>query len=381
MAELRLVDFDPSENKKERKRFIELAWKINQNDPNWVAPLRLTVLDSIDTKKNPFFKHAKIRLWNAYRGEEHVGRIAAVVDERHNEIHEEKLGFWGFLECINDVSVSDALFAAAEAWVKKQGMSAIRGPMNPSTNHECGLLISGFDRPPYVMMTHNPSYYSGLVERRGYSKVKDLFAYEVERPEKFNDRVAGIAEMVKKRGGFTFRPINMKKFDEEIQLILDIYNNAWEKNWGFVPMDGDEFRHMAKSLKDVIWPEFCLIALRGEEAIGFSLGLPDINQVLKEIPSGKLLPFGILKLIRGLNPKNHKIDQLRMITLGVKKEYRATGIGSVFYYETYKRMEPFGFKRGECSWILEDNHQMISAVQMMKPEPPYKTYRLYDKTL
>jgi GNAT superfamily N-acetyltransferase len=380
MANIRLVDFDPSENKKERKRFIELQWKIYKDDPAWVPPLQLTVIDNIDTKKNPFFKHAEIRLWNAYIGEEHVGRIAAVVDQRHNEIHEEKIGFWGFFEAVNNSSVAQALFEAAESWVKQRGMKAIRGPMNPSTNHECGLLVDGFKTQPYVMMTHNPKYYQALVEERGYTKAKDLLAFEIPRPEELTGKIARVAEGVMKRGGFTIRPINMKNFQEDVQLILDIYNSAWEKNWGFVPMDEAEFRHMAKSMKDVLWPELCLIAFHGEEPIGFSLGLPDINQVLRDIPNGKLLPWGIFKLIRGLNPKNRKIDRCRVITLGVKEKYRATGVGSVFYYETYRRSGELGIKGGEASWILEDNKQMLSAIAAFSPAPPHKTYRIYDKS-
>ncbi len=381
MADIRLVDFDPSENKKERKRFIELSWKIYKDDPAWVPPLQLTVIDAIDTKKNPFFKHAKLRLWNAYIGDEHVGRIAAVVDDRHIEFHGEKTGFWGFFESVKNREVAKKLFEAAEAWVKGHGMQTIRGPMNPSTNHECGLLVDGFETMPYVMMTHNPKYYIELVEERGYKKAKDLLAYEIPRPEELTGKIARVAESVLQRGGFSIRPINMKKFNEEVQLILDIYNSAWEKNWGFVPMDDAEFKHMAKSMKDIVWPELCLIAFHGDEPIGFSLGLPDLNQVLKDIPNGKLLPWGIFKLLRGINPKNRKIDRCRVITLGVKEKYRATGVGSVFYYETYRRSGALGIKAGEASWILEDNQQMISAIQAFNPVPPYKTYRIYDKSL
>lgn len=378
---IRLEDFEPSENKAERKRFIQLAWDLNAKDPAWVPPLRLTVEDTLDTQKNPFYKHAKIRLWNAYKDGKIVGRISATIDDRHNEFHGERVGFWGFLECIDDKSVSDALFRAAEKWVKSQGMSAIRGPMNPSTNHECGLLINNFGRAPYVMMTHNLSYYPALVEAQGYGKAKDLLAFELKAPEKFEPRISKVADLVKQNGKITFRPIDMKNFQKEVDLIREIYNDAWEKNWGFVPTDDAEFAHLAKSLKDVIWPNYCLLAFIGDNPIGFSLSLPDINQVLQTIPSGKLLPFGIFKLLTGLSPKAKKINRVRVITLGVKKAFRGTGVASVFYYETYKQCMKDGLWGGEASWILEDNKEMLSAIQTFAGVPPYKTFRLYEKTL
>jgi hypothetical protein len=381
MSDLRLVDFEPSENRAERKKFIQLAWKINASDPVWVPPLRLTVEDNLDTRKNPFYKHAKIRCWNAYRAGEHVGRISATVDNRHNEFHKERTGFWGFFECIEDPAVSSALFAAAETWIREQGMEICRGPANPSLNHEAGLVINAFDRAPYVMMPHNPAYYVGLVEKAGYKKAKDLFAFDMT-PSDFDPRVVRIAEKVKARGKVEIRPINMKRFQEEVQLIREIYNNAWEKNWGFVPMDDEEFKHLAKSLKDVIWPEFCQLGFVNGKAIGFALSLPDINQVLKGIPSGKLLPFGIFKLLNGLRPKAKVIDRVRVITLGVVPEWRASGLASVFYCATYKQAEAMGLHGpSEMSWILEDNRDMISAIEAFAGRPAYKTFRIYDKNL
>lgn len=381
MEKITLVAFTPAENKKELKKFVELPWDIYKNDPAWVPPLRLTVLDSLDTKKNPFYKHAEIQCWNAYQDGKVVGRIAGIVDQRHNEFHNEQICFWGFYECVNDAAVSTLLFEAVEKWGKSRNMKEMRGPANPSFNHEAGLQVTAFDRSPYIMMVHNKDYYQNLVEKAQYTKVKDLLAFEVEVPDHFDPRVVGLAEKVKQKGGFTFRKLDVKNFDREIALIQEIYNDAWEKNWGFVPMDDAEFKHMAKSLKDVIWPEFCLIAEMGGKPIGFSLSLPDINQVLKEIPSGKLLPFGIFKLLSGLNPKKKKITQLRVITLGVKQAFRATGVGSVFYYESYKAAAALGVKRSECSWILEDNTQMLSAINAFSGAPAYKTYRVYGKQL
>jgi GNAT superfamily N-acetyltransferase len=381
MNDLRLVEFTPAENKAERKRFIELQWAINSKDPAWVAPLRLTVEDNLDTKKNPFYKHAEIICWNAYRGSEHVGRIAAVVDSRHNEHHKELMGFWGFFECINDLEVARALFAKAEAWVKAKGMTAIRGPVNPSLNHEAGLVINAFERQPYIMMTHNPAYYVDLVEKLGHQKEKDLLAFDMT-PADFDPRVKRIAERVKARGKLEVRPINMKKFDEEVAMFQGIYNEAWEENWGFVPMDDAEFKHLAKQLKDIIWPEFCQVGFVNGKAIGFALSLPDINQVLKEIPSGRLLPFGIFKLLSGLKPKAKKIRRVRVITLGVVPEWRASGLASVFYYEAFRAADTMGLHEpSEMSWILEDNRDMVSAIEAFSGRPAYKTFRIYQKTL
>jgi hypothetical protein len=376
-----LVEFTPTSNKKEFKKFIDLSWKIYAKDPAWVPPLRLTVLDALDTKKNPFYLHAKIMLWNAYKDGEHVGRIAGIVDEVHNKFHSEQTAFFGFFECTDDAAASEALFAAVEKWGKAQGMKVMRGPANPSLNHEAGLLLDNFGRAPYIMMTHNPAYYAKLIEKQNYTKAKDLLAFEMPTSQPFPEKYVRIAQKVAEKNEITFRSINMKNFLAEVRKIQEVYNDAWEKNWGFVPMDDAEFKHMAKSLKDVIWPEFCLIAERNGEAIGFSLALPDINQVLKDIPNGKLLPFGIFTLLSGLNPKKKKVTQLRVITLGVKQKYRASGVAGLFYVESYNRARAMGIERGEMSWILEDNQLMLGAIQSFAGVPPYKTYRLYDKAL
>ena len=381
---IELKQFHPAGDKAELKRFVSLPFALHAQDPVWVPPLRLQVRDDLDTKKNPFYKHAEIALWNVYQDGKHVGRIAAVHDERHNEFHGDNLGFFGFFECIDDPSVAQRLFDAAESWVKKRGLSAIRGPANPSFNHPCGLQVSAFEREPYVMMPQNPPYYAGLLERLGYLKVKDLLAYEMQSElggGGFPERMVKLADRVNRRNKIVYRPINMKRFKQDIQAIKDIYNSAWEKNWGFVPMDDAEFDHMAKSMKDVIWPEFCLIAEIEGEPIAFSVTLPDINQVLKTIPNGKLLPFGIFKLLLGIRPVKGKVTQARVITLGVKEKYRPTGVASLLFYETYRRSPALGVLRGEMSWILEDNVAMRGAAEMMGGGPAYKTYRVFEKSL
>jgi GNAT superfamily N-acetyltransferase len=219
-----------------------------------------------------------------------------------------------------------------------------------------------------------------LVEKQGYAKVKDLQAFWMT-PEDFDPRVYRIAEKVRKRGKIEMRAINMKRFHEEVQLIRDIYNSAWEKNWGFVPMDDAEFKHMAKSMKDILWPEFCQLGFVDGKPIGFALSLPDLNQLLKTIPNGKLLPFGIFKLLTGIKPSAKKIRAVRVITLGVVPEWRASGLASVFYAEAAMRAKELGLGECEMSWILEDNRDMIASIQAFAGKPAYKTFRLYDKNL
>jgi GNAT superfamily N-acetyltransferase len=377
--QLQVKDFSPGENKRELGHFVDLPWKIQGNDPAWVPPLRLSVLEALDTKKNPFYHHAKIRLFNAYRGEQVVGRIAAIWDSAHNNFHNERTGFWGFFECEDKQETSSLLFRAAEQWLREKGAQAFRGPANPSMNQECGLLIDNFEQPPQVMMTHNPSFYPTLVEGSGYGKIKDLYAYWMNTPEKFDERVERIAEKVKKRGGFTIRCLDPKNFLRDVGHIRTIYNSAWEKNWGFVPMSAAEFDHTSKSLKEVLWPEFCFLAFQGEKPIGFALTLPDINQVLKNIPNGKLLPFGIFKLLWGLRPSSKKISRVRVITLGVIPEFRGTGVSTIFYLENYRQAKRMGLDGGEMSWILEDNTEMNSAIQQFAKSKPYKVYRMYEK--
>lgn len=381
---IQLRPFYPADDKAELKRFIELPFALYGDDPKWVPPLRLQVLDDLDVKKNPFYRHADILLWNAYKDGRHVGRIAAIHDERHNEFHGDNLGFFGFFDAIDDPAVAEALFRAAEEWVRKRGLDAIRGPANPSFNHSVGLQVSAFDREPYVMMTQNPPYYQNLVERLGYAKAKDLYAYEMLSALSgggFPERMMRLVERINKKQRITYRSLNMKRFPDEIQKIKDIYNSAWERNWGFVPMDDAEFDHMAKSLKDVLWPEFCLFAEIDDRPIAFSITLPDINQILQTVRNGKLLPFGIFKLLLGIRPRKGKVNRARVITMGVKSEYRSLGVASLLFYETYRRSPALGILRGEMSWILEDNMSMRSAAEMAAGGGPYKTYRVYEKLL
>ncbi len=378
MLELRSV-----QTKQDWSDFIDLPWLIYQKDPNWVPPLKIAVRDLLNVNKNPFFKHAYMHPVLVYKDGKCVGRVVGVIDETHNQYHEEKTAFFGFFEAIEDQKVVNLLMDEVARWAKSKGMNVVRGPMNPSTNHECGLLVEGFDDPPAVMMTYNPPYYIHLLEKWGLSKAKDLYAYYLDgRKIKFSDRILSHSERLQKKGSVTFRPVRMNEFDKEIERILEVYNDAWEKNWGFVPMSSEEFRHMAKDLKAVLDPELCLIAeVRGETA-GFALTLPDVNQAIKKVKDGKLFPTGIFKLLWNLKGPGRKktIDRCRILTLGIKKAYREFGIGPLLYTEYLKRAPALGYPKGEASWILEDNKPMNKALALMCGERT-KVYRIYDRSL
>ncbi|MEW6056842.1 MAG: N-acetyltransferase [Bdellovibrionota bacterium] len=367
------------ESKQERDDFFLLPWDIHEDDKNWVPPLLLSVKQTLDTAKNPFWKHAKQKLWVAYQGGACVGRIAGVIDESHNKFHGETTAFWGFFECINDIEVARALFSVVEAWSREQGMNVLRGPMNPSTNHECGLQINAFDTKPFIMMTQNPAYYPELVEKAGFSKAKDLYAWLLDNSRKFDDKLVQNAKRLQESQGIVVRPIDMAKYEEEIEKIIEVYNDAWEKNWGFVPMTNEEFRHMAKDMKPILVPQLVyIVEVRGETA-GFSLWLPDLNQVMAKIPDGKLFPAGLIKLLWYTKVKRI-VNRGRILTLGVKKKYRNLGLASLLYLRYYEDAPALGYPLGECSWILEDNAAMNQGLKLMKADL-YKTYRIYDKPL
>ncbi len=371
------------EKKEDWKQFIELPWSIYGKDPFWVPPLQIAVKDSLDVDKNPFFKHAYMLPLLAFNGTRLVGRAIGVIDDAHNKFHSEQTVFFGFFESIDDQDVADALLGEIAKWGKSRSMTTLRGPVNPSTNHECGLLVDGFQDSPTVMTTYNPPYYGKLLEKWGLTKSKDLLSYNIDsRTGKFSDRLLAHAEKLKEAGSVTFRPVRMNEYEKEVDRILEIYNDAWEKNWGFVPMTPEEFRHMAKDMKMILDPELLLIAeVRGEPA-AFALALPDVNQVFKKVPSGKLLPVGLFQLLWNLKGPGKKktMNRCRVLTLGIKKKFQTIGIGPVLYLEYLKRGPANGYPVGEASWILEDNIPMNKALEHMCGKRT-KVHRIYDKTL
>jgi GNAT superfamily N-acetyltransferase len=349
--------------------FIDFPWSIYGNDPFWVPPLRVSVKDTLDVDKNPFFKHAYMLPLLAFRGEQIVGRVVGVIDDAHNKHNGEQTVFFGFFEAIDDQSVTDALLNEVATWGTGRGMTILRGPVSPSTNHECGLLVEGFEDAPAVMTTYNPPYYAKLLEGWGLTKSKDLMSYNIDsKTAKFSDRLLAHAEKVKQGGNVTFRPVRMSEFDKEVDQILEIYNDAWESNWGFVPMTPEEFRHMAKDMKAIVDPELLLIAEVRGEPVAFGLALPDVNQAIK-----------LLWNLKGPGKKK-TINRCRIITLGIKKRYQALGVGPVLYLEYLKRGPAGGYPVGEASWILEDNVPMNRALEHMCGQRT-KVHRIYDRAL
>jgi GNAT superfamily N-acetyltransferase len=358
--------------------FLDVAWKVNAADPMWVPPLRMAVGDALNRDKHPFHLHADVAYFIAERGGEAVGRIAAIVNHRHNEFHEDRVGFFGMFECVDDADAARLLVDTAAEWVRARGMDTLRGPMNLSTNEEVsspGVLVEGFDTPPSITMSHNPPYYARLLEGCGLAGSKDLLAYWMASPEA-PERLVRVVERTSKRDGVTLRPLRMKKLDDEVRIIQEVYNSAWSRNWGFVPMTAEEFAYLAKDLKSVVDPELCLIAEVKGEPVGFSIALPDLNHALKHLPDGRLFPFGLFKLLW----HRRKIRSLRLITLGLKPEYHTSGMGAAMYLRTFQVGARKGFRTAEASWILDDNYLMRQALEKLD-FVVYKRYRIFDRAL
>jgi len=365
----------PIRGRQDLHRFLILPWRIYQNNPAWVPPLLCEVKKLLDPHKHPFHRHAEVQYFLAWCGEEAVGRIAAIVNHQHVQFHDDATGFFGFFESVDDERVASALLTAAEQWVFGWGMQRIRGPMSFSTNEECGLLVDGFQYPPMVMMPYNPPYAPRLIESAGYAKAKDLLAYLLDDVTPPARLVHGVKRLQQQQN-VTIRPINLRRFRQEVELLFAIYNSAWERNWGFVPMTKEEVDGLAQQLRWVGNPNLCLIAEIKGEAVGFALALPDFNQVLRYI-DGRLFPFGWLKLLW----YQRKINAARVLTLGLNPGFRHMGIDAMLYLRLWQEAPKNGYTaRVECSWILEDNWPMRRGLERMGARI-YKTYRVYEKTL
>jgi len=365
----------PIETKRERERFIKMQWSLYTDYPNWVPPLLLDRRMILDTKKNPFYQHARIQLFLAYKNNEIVGRIAALVNDNHNSFHNENIGFFGFFESINDQKVATALIEKAKEWLSEQGVNAIRGPMNPSTNDDIGILVEGFDKPPAIMMPYNPEYYDELIRGTGLEKVKDIYSYYVHRDQVFSGKLPRVMEKLKQRETFKIRQLNMKDLKGELKKVKEVYHNAWSKNWGFVPMTEAEFDHLAETFKQIVDPRVVLFAEKDEKTIGFGLSIPDINQILIHNKKGRLIP-GVIRLL--LNKK--KINFIRIILLGVIHEYQRGSAGAILFYETAVRGVENGYFHGEAGWVLDNNVMMNRAADFLNAKR-YKTYRIYESSL
>lgn len=330
----------------------------------------------LDRKRNPFFQHGEAEYFLAERGGAVVGRIAAITNTLHAKYHPEEpdVGFFGFFECVDDQTVADALFAAAGDWLRPRGVRVVRGPASFSLNDECGLLVDGFDTPPAIMNPHNPRYYQSLVERAGFVKAMDLYCYESTGTEAPPRLVEGARRMAD-RYGITLRGMDMKHFWEDVDRVKEVYARAWENNWGHIPMTDAEVTHMAKALKPVVVPELIVFAFKGAELIGMAIAIPDYNVVLRHNPSGRLIT-GLWHLLT----RKKSVRRLRVLTLGVLREYRRTGTDALMYDWIWRHGRRLGYEWAEASWILENNAAMRNGIERLGFRV-YKTLRIYQKTL
>ena len=376
MSEIKISEVS---RRRDRDAFIKFQWRIYANDPVWVPPLIIERKTFLDHKRHPFYRHGDAALFLARQNGEIVGRIMASDDPNYNSLHQSNLGCFGLFECIEDRDVTAALFEAAASWLRQKGRTEMMGPIDYSTNYVCGLLIDGFQFAPTILTAHNPLYYRELIEGCGFTKAKDWYAWWFADPAKAVTHLRRFAERVRRRWPVTIRPANLKNIREESRRLRQIYNQAWEKNWGFVPFTEAEFEFMTREMKPLLVPEFAWIAEMGNEPIGFTLCLPDINVALRHL-NGRLTRFGFpIGLIKLLFYKR-RIRKGRLIALGVIEKYRRAGVAEMLVLRV---MEETMIKRGitgELSMTLEDNFMINRFLEAIGAQR-YKRYRIFKRTV
>jgi GNAT superfamily N-acetyltransferase len=368
----------------EREDFITFAWKVYKDNPYWVPPLINERKDFLNPEKNPFFEHAVVEYFMAFRGDEPVGTIAAFTNSAYNEFQSVNIGFFGFFEVLEDREAAHALLHTAEDWARKAGHDAIMGPAQFSTNDESFLLIDGYDDPPRALMTYNPPYYKDFIESAGFPKVMDSWAYSLYLPtfiQNLPEKLERVVEKVRHKKRLQIRPIRMKEFHLEVDRFKKVYNRSWERNWGFVPMTDGEIDQLAENLKPIMDPDLVLMVEVDGEVVGFSLTVPDLNQPLLHAYPRPNVPelFTMVKLLWHWKVRK-RAEWIRVIALGVLPEFRARGVDALIYLETAKRAASKGYHWAEGSWILENNEMMNRSIRMLGGEV-YKTYRMYEKKL
>jgi GNAT superfamily N-acetyltransferase len=371
------LEVRPVASKQELNTFIKLPWRLYRNEPNWVPPLLFDRKRFFDRDRNPFFEHAEVEFFLAWRDQTPVGRITAHIDRHFNEFQHHDWGMFGFFECENDVQAANALLGAAEEWLRARGRDRMVGPMDFTTNDECGVLVDGYDLLPTVLTNWQHPYYPRLIEGAGLTKAMDLYMWTLQVSERsaVHPAIWRAAADVERKYGITVRAMRKKDMEAEIGRFLEVYNAAWERNWGFVPLTEEEVRHYAKDLKPVLDENWAFIAEKDGEPVAAGLTLPDYNQVLIHL-NGRLLPFGWAKALW----YRRKIDRVRVFALGVKPEYQHTGIGAKLYEMHYDAAERTNQKKGETGWILESNKSMNRAMERMGGEI-VRTYRVYERLL
>jgi GNAT superfamily N-acetyltransferase len=372
------VEVRPVASKRELKAFMRLPWRLYRNEPQWVPPLLMELRKRLDRERNPFFEHAEAEYFLAWRDGRPVGRITAQVDRNLNEFQGNDWGLFGFFECEDDPEAAAALLDAAAGWLRQRGRDRMVGPMDFTTNDECGLLVEGHDRPPIIFTPWQHPYYQGLLEGAGLTKAMDTFMWElyVDKRERVHPAIWDMAAKVQSEHGITVRPMRKRDLEAEVGRFLEVYNAAWERNWGFVPLSEEEVHHYAKDLKPVLDENWAMIAeARDGTVVGAALTLPDYNQVLAHL-NGRLLPFGWAKALYW----RRKIDRVRVFALGVKREYQHTGVAARMYELHFDSAERTPQKGGETGWILESNTAMNRAMEGMGGKIS-RRYRFYERLL
>jgi hypothetical protein len=370
------VEIRPATRRRELTEFIKLPWQLYASVANWVPPLISERRRHLSRTRNPFFEHAEAAYFLARRNGRAVGRISAHIDHRFNEFHRNRWGSFGFFECVEDVAVAGALLNTAEAWLRERGRDRMVGPLDFTTNHECGLLVEGHDLMPQILENWHHPYYRTLLEGLGMSKAMDLYKWQILTAE--HERVLPViyelADGLEQAHGIRVRNMRKRDFEDEVRRFLEVYNAAWEHNWGFVPLTDSELKAYASELKPILDERFAFIAEKDSEVVGAALTLPDMNKVLAKL-NGRLLPLGWARVLR----ERRRLDEIRVFALGVKREYRHTGTAAAFYAEHWRECVRRPIRRAETGWILEVNEPMNRAMEALGGDI-VKRYRLYERT-
>jgi hypothetical protein len=369
------ISVRPVAGSREFRKFVAYPYERNRGDVHWVPPLRIGESERLTPKKNPFFAHAEVELLLAFRDGRVVGRIAAIDDHLHNQTHGDNVAAFGFFEA-EDGDTARVLLDSVEQWAKQRGRSAVRGPLNPSLNESAGLLIEGFDTDPMLLMPHNPPEYAAFIERAGYAKVKDLYAWLYDLTRRVGPEIEKMAERVRSKHRMVVRPFDLTQFAKETARLREIYCGAWENNWGFVPPTDDEFRRLASEMKPILDPKCAVCVEVDGRPVACAVAVPDINQAMRGT-DGRLFPLGLIRLLG----RKRIINQVRLLLLGVLPEYRSPGLFPLIISELQKSLtNGTRYVRVEFSWVLEDNHDINKPVERIGAVR-YKTYRIYQKAL
>jgi len=373
-ADMSQLSIEPVVSRRQRREFLNLPWQLYRDDPLWVPPLRMDQKQLVGYSKHPFYENAEVQTFLARRGDRPCGRIAAILNHAHNAYHQEHIGFFGFFESTDDPAVAGGLFNAARRWLEQYDVTAIRGPVNPSLNYTCGLLIDGFDRPPFFLMTYNPPYYAELIEQAGFEKVQDLYAYwgHSNMLGTLDRKLRFIVDATIERFEIKRRALDRRNFSQDVRTFLDIYNRSLVGSWGFVPMSEAEVEQQAAGLRYLIEPRLAVTAEIEGKPVAACFGLLDYNPRIRQI-DGRLFPFGFLRLLR----KREQIKNIRVLAANVLPEYHGWGIGLVLLEALVPLVREWGIQECEFSWILESNKLSRGSLERGGAKR-YKTYRLYD---